>query len=92
MTDRHDKINDSYLKLIKERGSKSRVYTKHQWVGLLLAQILEDEEHKSLYMKLAKKYSEGKLLALAEAIAENKRIKNKGAYFMKVWYERYSNK
>lgn len=91
MIDWHDKVKEKYLNLIKERSVKSRVYSKHQWVGLLLAEILEDEKHKSLYMKLAKQYSENKLFSLAESIADNKKIKNKGAYFMKVWHEKYKN-
>jgi len=76
-----------YLKTIGERARKSRVYAKHQLIGLLLAEILEDEKHKSLYMKMAKKYREEELLGLAKTIAENKKIKNKGAYFMKVWHK-----
>ena len=91
MNDWQDKAQKNYFKLIKERGGQSRVYVKHQWIGLLLAQMLEDEKHKSLYMKLAKKYSEEKLFNLAKSIAENKKIKNKGAYFMKVWHEKYTN-
>jgi hypothetical protein len=76
-------LND-YLREIRRRAKESRVYTKHQLVGLLIAEILEDDEHKSLYMKLAKERDADELLALAKSVAENKRVKNKGAYFMRV--------
>jgi hypothetical protein len=35
-------------------------------------------------MKLAKERDADELLALAKSVAENKRVKNKGAYFMRV--------
>lgn len=75
---------ERYLETLKARGQTSRVYVTHQLTGLILADILEDREHKSLYMKLAKQYRERDLLALAKDIAERKNIKNKGAYFMKM--------
>ncbi len=80
-------INKDYLKTIKERTQKSRVYKKFQFTGLAIAQLLNDEEHKSLYIKLAKEYCNQKLLSLAKDVAERKNIENKGAYFMKVFSE-----
>ncbi len=81
-----------YLKIITERAKKSKVYTKYQLIGLLLAQLLDDEEHKSLYIKMAKKSDEAKLLELAKSISEMKRVKNKGAYFMRIWHQRKKEK
>ncbi|MEX2033287.1 MAG: hypothetical protein WD889_01875 [Candidatus Colwellbacteria bacterium] len=75
---------EDYLKELKERGKTSRVYREYQLVGLLVAEILNDEKHKSLYIKLAQKYGSQKMLQLAKDVADRKRIKNKGAYFMKM--------
>ncbi|MEK7657642.1 MAG: hypothetical protein AAB366_00365 [Patescibacteria group bacterium] len=76
--------NKDYLKTLKERAKKSRVYKKYQFTGLLIAQLLNDEKHKSLYIKLAKKHSGDHLLSIAKDVSERKKIENKGAYFMKV--------
>lgn len=73
---------NSYLKRLKERASQSRVYRKYQLDGLEIAQLLRDETHKSLYIKLAKERSAQKLRSLAKEISEMKHVKNKGAYFM----------
>ena len=71
-----------YLELLRERARKSRVYSSHQLIGLTVAQILGDESHKSLYIKLAKESKGKDLIELAKSIAERKGVKNKGAYFM----------
>ncbi len=73
-----------YLEIIKERGRQSRVYKKYQLIGLEIAQLLNDENHKSLYIKLAKEYGSEKIFILAKDVSERKKVKNKGAYFMKV--------
>ncbi len=77
-------LEKDYLETLKERGKTSRVYKKFQLTGLLIAQLLNDEKHKSLYIKLAKKHNNDDLLRIAEEVAERKKIKNKGAYFMEV--------
>ena len=77
-------IDKDYLKTIKERTKKSHVYKKYQFTGLLIAELLNDEKHKSLYIKLAKKHPGDHLLAIAKDVAERKNIENKGGYFMKV--------
>jgi len=77
-------IEKNYLQILKERAKKSRVYKKYQLIGLLIAQLLEDEKHKSLYIKLAKKHNNDDLLRIAKEVAERKKIKNKGGYFMKI--------
>jgi len=73
-----------YIELLKKRSEESKVYSPHQLAGLLIAEILNDNGHKSLYMKLAKKHGADKLLKLAKSVADRKNIKNKGAYFMKL--------
>jgi len=66
------------------RSKESRVYRKYQLTGLLIAEILHDEKHKALYIKLAKENNGERLLALAKDVAERKNVKNKGAYFMRM--------
>ncbi|MDP3729731.1 MAG: hypothetical protein Q8R26_03240 [bacterium] len=77
-------IGKQYFKTLRERSKKSRVYTPHQMTGLQLAEILEDKDHKSLYMRLAKQYDNAELIRLAKNLAERKSIENKGAYFMRM--------
>ncbi|MDP3052505.1 MAG: hypothetical protein Q8N22_00950 [bacterium] len=84
-------IDKDYLNIIKERKKTSRVYEKFQFTGLTIAQILGDEKHKSLYIKMAKKHDEHKLITTAKSVAERKNIENKGAYFMKVFYQEIKN-
>lgn len=81
-------IGREYLETLKKRRAQSRVYLEHQLTGLEIARILNDESHKSLYIKLAKDLNNEKLLGLAKTIAENHRIRNKGAYFMKLLYKK----
>jgi len=80
-----------YRELLKKRAKESKVYAPHQLTGLLLAEILKDEGHKSLYIKLAKKHGGDKLMKLAKSVAERKNVKNMGAYFMRL-LETYKNK
>ena len=75
----------NYLETLKERAKKSHVYRKYQLTGLLIAQLLNDEKHKSLYIKLAKEYDSEKLLGLAKDVSGRKKITRKGAYFMKIF-------
>lgn len=77
-------IDKSYLDVLKKRGKTSRVYRKHQLLGLEIAQILGDEKHKSLYIKLAKERKPEALLRAAKEVAERKDVQNKGAYFMRI--------
>jgi len=77
-------IEKDYIKTLKERGKKSHVYKKYQLTGLLIARLLNDEKHKSLYIKLAKKHHSDDLLRIAKDVSERKKIGNKGGYFMKI--------
>ena len=70
--------------MLEERKKDSHVHFKHQSTGLALAEILEDSGHKSLYMKLAKKYAAEELIGLAKDVASRRNVKNKGAYFMRL--------
>jgi hypothetical protein len=76
------KMQATYMKELKRRGKESHVYRKYQLLGLEISQILRDEKHKSLYIKLAKEKNGDRLLRLAKDIAERKNVKNRGAYFM----------
>lgn len=69
---------------LRRRGKESHVYRKYQLLGLEIAKTLGDEKHKALYIKLAKESVPEELLALAKRIAENREVKNRGAYFMKI--------
>jgi hypothetical protein len=76
------KLQSSYIKTLKQRAKESHVYRKYQLLGLEIAHALNDERHKSLYIKLAKERSGERLLRLAKEVAEKRNIKKPGAYFM----------
>ena len=75
-------INRDYLKTLQERAKKSRVYKPFQSTGLVLTEILEDQEHKAIYMRMSKIYDNNELIRIAKDLAERKNVENKGAYFM----------
>jgi len=79
-------MNQDYMELLKKRAKESRVYASHQMTGLLIAEILGDEKHRSLYIKLAKNNDADALLKLAKDVADRKNVENKGAYFMKLFH------
>lgn len=74
-----------YKELLQKRSKQSKVYSSHQMIGLMIAEVLGDQEHKSLYIKLAKNEDSDKLLKLAKSVAEKKDVRNRGAYFMRAW-------
>ncbi len=76
------KLGKEYLEELKSRGKKSKIYRKYQLIGLQIAEILGDEKHKALYIKLAKNGNTAKLVWLAADVADRKGVKNRGAYFM----------
>lgn len=78
------KLVNDYFDSLKKRSIESRIYRAHQLVGLEIAALLDDSAHLSLYMKLAKEFDSHELLALAKRVVEQKNIKNRGAYFMKM--------
>lgn len=83
-------IGKHYLDELARRRKESRVYRKHQLVGLEIAEILKDDVHRSLYIKLAKEGNPMRLLRVAKEIAENQNVHKKGAYFM--WMIHHDNK
>lgn len=80
-------LEKKYFELLGERRQKSRIYRPYQLTGLIIAKLLEDPKHRSLYIKLAKEGNPERLLELAEKVAEKENIENKGAYFMKLLHD-----
>jgi hypothetical protein len=78
----------NYLEKLKTRSKKRGISKEFQEVGLEIAKLLEDEKHKSLYIKLAKEMNKEELLSLAKSVSQMKNIKKKGAYFMKVLFNK----
>lgn len=78
---------ERYLSELAARRRKSRAHTRHQLIGLLIAETLADRSHKSLYIKMAKEGNPDVLLALAKDVAERPGIDNRGAYFMAAAHE-----
>lgn len=60
------------------------MHVAHQLAGLTIAELLRDEKHISLYMKLAKQYDSNELLRLAKDVAARAGVHNRGAYFMRM--------
>lgn len=76
------KNNETYVLKLRARAKDSRAYRKYQVFGLEIAEVLRDEKHKGLYIKLCKTHQPERLLTLAKDVAANKHVKRKGAYFM----------
>ena len=76
--------SNTYFRKLRDRAKTSRVYKPHQMTGLMLAEILDDQDHKALYMRLSKEYDASDLLQLARSLEERKTIENRGAYFMRM--------
>ena len=79
------KLDPAYFEEIRKRKKESKVYKEFQLTGLEIADMLGDRAHKSLYIRLAKGGNKSLLMSVAKDVSERKGIKNKGAYFMKVW-------
>lgn len=75
---------NGYLETLRKRAKRSRVYSRHQLIGLLMAAYLGDRAHKALYMRLAKRPDVEQLLQAAKEVGSRANVRNKGAYFMKV--------
>ena len=78
----------TYLEKLRERQKDKRVSREFQQVGLDIAEILVDKSHTALYIKLARDYDSRALFQLAKDVAERRDVKNKGAYFMKLFSEK----
>ena len=79
---------ERYLKELVARRKRSHVHTRHQLIGLLIAEALGDRAHKSLYIKMAKEGDPDMLLSLAKDVGERGNVANRGAYFMTTAHER----
>ncbi len=80
-----DGLNKSgYLKTLQERAAKRNITQEFQLIGLEIAVVLHDLEHKSIYIKYAKAYGSDKMLALAKDIASRRGVENPAGYFMTV--------
>ncbi|GEM_PF-2150798 len=77
-------MDRAYFDTLQKRAKQSRVYQKHQLTGLRIADLLGDFENKALYIRLAKKYNQEKLLSLARDIIDRKSVNNPAAYFMRM--------
>ncbi|MBI2036944.1 MAG: hypothetical protein HYT14_01115, partial [Candidatus Liptonbacteria bacterium] len=75
---------NGYIETLRKRAKRSRVYSRHQLIGLLMAAYLGDREHKALYMRLAKRPDAEYLLQAAKEVGSRPNVRNKGAYFMRV--------
>ena len=65
------------------------IYTKEQLLAWDLAVALNDKAHFGFYASLAKKYPDFRLRQTLKIIQESKnwsKIKNKGAYFIKSFF------
>lgn len=79
-----DESGKNYFKKLEERSKKSRIHRDYQFIGLEIANLLDDLKHKALYIKLAKTGNSVTLLNIAKTVADNPQIKNRGAYFMRL--------
>lgn len=77
-------FKNEYLLKLKERKATSNIYREYQLIGLELANILNDQGHKSFYIKLAKTRGSDSLLRIAKDVAGRGNVINKGAYFMRL--------
>ncbi len=85
-------LTDDFRKQFDQRSpGSSRIKHQFQVIGLELSRLLNDKKNISLYMKIAKQNKNfGQLLHHAKKIREDKRIENKGAYFMSIVFEKKS--
>lgn len=86
------RIAREYWKTLEERARDARVSHPHQLIGLEIAEILRDDRHRALYIKLAKLHDGEWLLGLAKRIRENNTVKRKGAYFMRLVANQWTQK
>ncbi|MFH1162314.1 MAG: hypothetical protein V1696_03530 [Candidatus Jorgensenbacteria bacterium] len=81
------KASRGYAEVIRERGKMSRVRRSFQFSGLMLSELLHDRSHKAIYLGLARKYNNDWLLRLAKDVVSREGVKNRGAYFMRLFQQ-----
>lgn len=79
---------EEYLSLLNRRAKESRSYRAFQTTGTDIADILGDQKHTALYIKIAKTVDGQTLLQTAKLIMQNKNVRNPGAYFMRIAKEK----
>lgn len=79
---------EEYLSLLNRRAKESRSYRAFQTTGTDIADILGDQKHIALYIKIAKTIDGQTLLQTAKLIMQNKNVRNPGAYFMRIAKEK----
>ena len=80
------------METLRARHKNKRISQEFQQAGIDIAEILGDVKHKALYIKLAKEYDFRALFRLAKDVAERQGVRNKGAYFMKLFYENFNDR
>ena len=73
-----------YLESLKKRSKRPYATQPFQILGYEIAVALKDLKNRGLYMRLAKTHNPEQLLAIAKDISQNRNIKNKTHYFLKV--------
>ena len=79
---------EEYLSLLNRRFKESRSYRAFQTTGTDIADILGDQKHIALYIKIAKTIDGQTLLQTAKLIMQNGNVRNPGAYFMRIAKEK----
>ena len=77
-------IPAEYWAALEGKIRKQQVTKPHQLIGLEIADILNDREHRALYIKFAQHYDTDWLLGLAKRVAERPDVRSRGAYFMHI--------
>lgn len=81
-------LEKNYIETLAKRKKTTHVFKDFQHIGLVIAQMLGDDKHKTLYIKLAKFANKQTLMSLAKDVAERSAVSNKGAYFVKILKEK----
>ena len=72
------------------KNFKNMITNFGQYLGLYLAEELNDKKHTGFYLKLAKQYDSDDLLSvlsMTKDICRRKPVKNKAALFTKLFFE-----
>ena len=78
----------TYLETLRARQDNKRISQEFQQAGLDIAEVLQDTRHKELSIKFAKEYDFRALFRLAKDVAERPGVRNKGAYFTKLFHQK----
>jgi hypothetical protein len=84
----HPMRQEEYFSLLNQRAKQSHAYRAFQTTGTDVADILGDQKHIALYIKIAKTVNAQVLLQTAKLIMQNNNVRNPGAYFMRIAKEK----